>query len=107
MYKQFYYCITATQRWGRGTDRESAMKAAGLNKTSKTEYLIYIGIVNDEATDEEVRSVCWSFGVNGWGSIVVCDDLSKEKKAQVKKLFVGWLKEHFNIPKEALKKQNI
>lgn len=100
MYKQFYYCITATQRWGRGTDRETAMKAAQLTKTSKTEHLIFIGIVKDEATEEELKKVCYCFGVNGWGSIVVCEDLEPEKKKLVKRLFVGWLKEQFNIPKE-------
>lgn len=96
-FKNFYTVVTANGKWGKGLTLAVAKKAALLT-SSKTEHFIYIGIVKDNATEEEVKNINQCFSVNDFGNVVMYDNPSEEDKEAVKNLFVGWITEHHYTP---------
>lgn len=95
-FKKFYYVLSTSYRWGRGTNLAKILKDMHITKASK--YVIYIGVVKYEATDEQVINLCNCFYVNDMGGICTCNDLKEEDQAEIEKLFMGWISEESFLP---------
>ena len=106
MLRRFYIVVTACMKWGKALDRQEALKNAQLPKKTNTEHVVYIGIVKPEATDGELENILKCFEVFDWGGVKMYSDPTPEDRGMVKRLFIGWVKEHINVPKSKKVKVN-
>lgn len=105
--KTINWIITAN-KWERGTDINELMRRAKKNMGIRvdTHYVRYIGVIKDEATEEEVSNLqrCWN--VDDWGGLKFWTTDAESMKSEherdremAKRLFVGWITEEYNKPK--------
>lgn len=88
-FKSFFIVVTNGNKWGKSVELARALKAAYV--TSKTEYVIFIGIVKGEASEAQVKNLSTCFNVNDFGNVEMYYEPSEEDKQMVKDLFVGWV----------------
>lgn len=96
--RAFYFIVTAFQTWGRGLTLKEALKAAKVTRKSE-KYIINIGIVKPEATDEQLSNLVKCWNVNDMGGINFYtdgQDLEKDQ-AMAKELFLGWVSDESYI----------
>ena len=90
--KVFYYVLTNSGIWGRGTTLDSAIHAARISKKTKgLKYVVCTGTVKEEATEDELKNIMNCFVVCDDGSITTYDKPSSEDSKMLDDLFIGWL----------------
>lgn len=99
--KQFYIVVASNYRWGRSTDRKEAIKNAEVKRG--VDYVIYIGLVKPEATEEQVKNIMMCFNVTDGGGVSMYTDGPELEadKAMVNQLMIGWMTERFESKKKS------
>jgi hypothetical protein len=97
--KTIFYVITSHNRWGRGLTPKEAEKNASLTSASKIHYVLHIGIFKEETTGDELKSLQTFWGVNDYGELVRCSDLTNEDEKLISSKLVGWSVIEYNKPK--------
>jgi hypothetical protein len=87
--KAFFVILTDFGNWGKALTIQEALEKAKVNKLTK-KYIICIGIVDEKATDDELKNIANCFNVNGDGSISMYYKPSAEDQKMVNELFLGW-----------------
>lgn len=88
--KAIYFVISLSHNWGRSTELKDAIKNARIT-SKQTKYVIYIGVLKEETTEEEQKNILACFNVNDMGGLDMYSDPSEEDKEMVSRLLVGWI----------------
>lgn len=97
--KNIFYVVAASQNWGRGFTPKDAEKNARLTPSTKFEYFLHILTLKPETTEEELQQLAPCWGVNDFGDLVRCNDITESDQALIDRTFIGWSVVHYNKPK--------
>lgn len=90
--KSFFIVVSQTSiaggNYGKSTTLKEALKLSKVN--SKSKYVTYIGLVKEEATDEQLKNLCSCFNVDDYGGVRLYSNPSKEDSDMVNEYMVGW-----------------
>lgn len=94
--KSFHIVVAENHRWGKSKDLNTAKSFAGIKKGIK--YVIYTGVLKEEATDDEVENILKCFITSMMGDIEMYrDNRLPEDTEMVTRLLLGWLIDESNL----------
>ena len=90
-FKSFFIIVSHSisgGNYGKSTSLKEALKLSKVNTKSK--YVTYVGLVKEDASDEQLKNICSCFCVDDYGNVRMYNNPSAEDNKMVDELFIGW-----------------